>query len=87
MDQYLDDARALAKELSVSEACATDVQYLRSRHRWTPELERELIALHAEGNPPDMMSFGVTPETQAALMRSIEKTLADRGIHLPKRET
>ncbi len=47
----------LAQELNISVACANDVYYLRSRSRWTPDKETELIRLHREGNPPNMCEF------------------------------
>lgn len=33
----------------LSEGCAADVSYLRTRSRWTPELERRLIESHKAG--------------------------------------
>lgn len=33
----------------MSEACASDVSYLRTRSRWSKELEQRLIREHAEG--------------------------------------
>jgi hypothetical protein len=48
----------LTKELNVSVHCANDIVYLRSRSRWTQELEDELIKLHKEGNPPNIFEFG-----------------------------
>jgi hypothetical protein len=47
----------LAKDLDVSDACAADVYYLRTRSRHTPELELELIRLHKEGNPPNICDW------------------------------
>ena len=61
MNRYMDE---LATELGVSVRCAEDVWYLRTRSRHTPELEAELIALHAAGTPPTLRSFGVTEKTQ-----------------------
>lgn len=55
--QYI---KNLATELNVSEQCAADVWYLRTRSRHTPELERKLIALHNTGNPPNICEFGCT---------------------------
>lgn len=75
MDQYQEvtakEMEELAKELDISLRCASDVQYLRTRYRHTPELEAELIRLHKEGNPPNISEFGVTQETQANLMKAI----------------
>ena len=58
----------LAKAESISNRCSADVIYLRSRSRWTIELENELISQHESGNAPDINTFGVTKETQEALM-------------------
>ena len=57
-DAMIKYIQELAKELGVSEACAQDVYYLRSRSRWTKELEQTLIQLHAQGKPPNMCDFG-----------------------------
>jgi len=61
----------LAKELNVSELCANDIFYLRSRSRWSPELENELIELHQKGERPNMNEFGVTRDTQDNLANAI----------------
>lgn len=58
--EQLEYIESLAKELDVSVGCATDVLYLRSRSRHTDELEKELIRLHNEGNPPNVCEFGCT---------------------------
>jgi hypothetical protein len=61
-DQHTDELQEyfgeLAAELEVSVECATDVWYLRTRSRHTPELEAELIKLHKAGTPPNMCEFG-----------------------------
>lgn len=61
MDEYQEEQinyiKSLAEELNVSEGCAADVLYLRSRSRHTDELEKELIQLHNEGNPPNVCEF------------------------------
>jgi hypothetical protein len=49
---------ALAKELGVSDACAMDIVYLRTRSRHTPQLEQKLIELYAKGTPPHICDFG-----------------------------
>lgn len=46
----------VANKLGISIECAIDVCYLRTRSRWTPEKEKELIRLHAEGKPPNVLS-------------------------------
>lgn len=61
----------LAKELNVSELCANDIFYFRSRSRWSQELENELIDLHQKGERPNMNEFGVTRETQRNLANAI----------------
>lgn len=80
--EYNQHISNLAKELGVSEDCANDVAYLRTRSRHTQELENELIRLHAAGTPPNMSEFGVTAVTQNALMQEVEKQLAEKGIKL-----
>lgn len=55
MEKYFED---LAKELNCSYACAMDVWYLRQRSRHTPQLENELIAKYAAGEPVNICEFG-----------------------------
>ena len=57
-DEMTEYIQKLAVELNVPEACAMDVYYLRTRSRWMPELEAELIQLHQQGTPPNMCEFG-----------------------------
>jgi len=61
MDSYRDamvkHIRGIATELDISEDCAMDVWYLRSRGRWTEELETELIRLHKNGTPPNICDW------------------------------
>ena len=42
-------AKLIAENPGMSQACAADVSYLRTRSRHTPELEKRLIAEHASG--------------------------------------
>lgn len=49
--------RKLALELEVGEECASDVWYLRTRSRWSEELEAKLIQLHRDGNPPNVFEW------------------------------
>jgi hypothetical protein len=62
MNQHAEECqkyfKELAAELEVSDECACDVWYLRTRSRHTPELEAELIKLHKVGTPPNMCEFG-----------------------------
>lgn len=39
---------ALARELDVPMECANAVEYLRTRRRWTPEMEARLIASYKD---------------------------------------
>ncbi len=74
--KYLEESETrLSTELGVSRECAKDILYLRTRHRHTQALEDELIALHKAGNPPCMMDFGVTEDTQAHLMQTVYDAL------------
>ena len=57
-DSYGEEIENIRTTLGLSDACAMDVFYLRSRSRWTQELEDQLIALHRAGNPPNIMEFG-----------------------------
>ena len=47
----------VSDDLYISERCASDVVYLRSRSRWTLEAEGELIRLHAIGTPPNIFEW------------------------------
>ena len=62
MDKAQDETEkyieGLAKNLGVTYDCACDVWYLRTRSRWTQELEDELIRLHKQGYRPNMCEFG-----------------------------
>lgn len=42
---------AISKEFGVSDNTASAIQYLRTRSRWTPEKELELIERDRAGNP------------------------------------
>lgn len=57
-DETVAYIKQLAVELNASEECAMDVFYLRTRSRWTQELENELIQLHKSGVRPNMCEFG-----------------------------
>jgi hypothetical protein len=57
-DALLEEVEQFALDNNVTTACATDVLYLRGRSRWTEELEKQLIALHKAGTPPNIMEFG-----------------------------
>ena len=62
MDSYHkemeDHINKIAEELGVSNGCAADVVYLRTRSRWTQELENEVIRRSKEGIPTNVCEFG-----------------------------
>jgi hypothetical protein len=77
MDAYYDEmemyTKELAKELNVSFACASSIEYLRTRSRWTQELENDLIEMDKKGLPmPNMCDYGVTEETQENMQKLID---------------
>lgn len=73
--EYVDASMEAA--IAVGTACAADVVYLRTRNRWTQALEDQLIQMYKDGNPPTSMNdFGVTPETQQALLDSATASAA-----------
>jgi hypothetical protein len=76
-----DEQARVAKELNVSDSCASDVVYLRTRSRWTQELEETLIALHAAQVPPNIMEFGCTTASAEALMNKVHERLLERSLN------
>lgn len=48
----------ISNNLQVSKSCAQNIWYLRTRSRWSQELEDKLIELHKAGTPPNIMEFG-----------------------------
>lgn len=77
----------LAKDLSISMQAASDVHYLRTRNRWTQELEDELIAKHKAGESINIFNFGVTEETQRNLMEKVRETLVAEKHFSPEEAT
>lgn len=61
MSEYTD---SLAQKLGVTDGCALDIVYLRSRSRWTQRMEDELIRLHKAGTPPNVFDW---PEQNSPL--------------------
>ena len=45
----------------------TQVHYLRSRARWTEQLEEDLVRQLEKGEDVNLNEFGVTTETQARM--------------------
>jgi hypothetical protein len=70
------EIKKIENELGVSRECANSILYLRSRSRWTRELEKELIQLFKLGTPPNMMEFGVTEKTQQKMKGIVDKVSA-----------
>ena len=57
-DAYILETLFLAKKLGVSDSCAMNIQYLRTRSRWTQDLEEELIRMDKEeGRQPNMCDW------------------------------
>lgn len=48
-DAYQAEVNKVAKEYNVEYKVASDIVYLRSRSRWTPELEQMLIDMAQSG--------------------------------------
>ena len=76
-----------AEQMGLTKECVTDMVYLRTRQRWTPELEAELIRLHQAGTPPNMMEFGVTEETQQNLLDEAMKVISAKYQNDPIKQT
>ena len=57
-DAYVVEAQGIQKQFGVSDSCALNIQYLRSRSRWTQELENELIRMDKEDKTqPNIMDW------------------------------
>lgn len=69
------EAEKFAKKLGVSVECASDVIYLRSRSRWTQELEDKLIQAHKNGESVNVFEFGCTEETGQNLVRAAKEMM------------
>lgn len=54
------------------------VLYLRSRNRWTQELEDELIAKLKAGEVVNMNEFGVTANTHGAMEKMIDGIISEQ---------
>ena len=48
-NQWNSEIDSLMKEFNLSREGASDILYLRSRSRWSPELEQELISIYQRG--------------------------------------
>jgi hypothetical protein len=83
MTPPFDEIQYIQKTLNVTDACAADIIYLRTRQRHTLELEQQLIRLHELGTPPNIMEFGVTKETQERLMSQVREELIAKGVIKP----
>ena len=77
MDEYYEslqeETKQISESLGVSMGCASDIQYLRTRSRWSQELENNLIDMDKKGLPlPNICDYGVTEETQRNMTNLIE---------------
>jgi hypothetical protein len=70
-DEYIKMVEEWSESNGVSADCALDVFYLRTRSRWTQELEDELIRLHKAGTPPNVCDFGCPSEEMAQLVKDL----------------
>ena len=70
----------IQKDLNLSLEAASDVWYLRTRHRHTPELEQALIEAHAKGEAVNIMEFGCTPDTGRAVLQAALDNAAGKRI-------
>lgn len=61
-------SQLMAQHPGMTEACAMDVSYLRTRSRHTPELEARLIAEHKAGNKINISDWPPEPESHACLL-------------------
>jgi len=73
---FTEEEEKLMRELGISKECASDVLYLRSRQRWSEELEKKLIDAHKNNEPVNILEFGSTKETQQALLDTALKSIA-----------
>lgn len=56
------------------------VVYLRSRNRWTQELEDELVEKLKAGETVNMSQFGVTTDSQAQIDKVIDDVVAEHVL-------
>jgi hypothetical protein len=71
----------LAKELDVSEDIASDVHYLRSRSRHTPELEKHLISLRKSGAMIKLVSWPLEEDDYVGCERGVSEAEPDSLDH------
>lgn len=61
----INEETRIAKELNCSEWAACDILYLRSRSRWSQELENEILRLDSLGkHPPVLAGWKGQPEEE-----------------------
>lgn len=77
----LEEIGQIQKELGCSDQAASDVWYLRTRNRHTPELEQALLDAHAREEPVNVMEFGCTEDTSRALLQAaLEKAAGKKAV-------
>lgn len=76
-DSWVEEIKQMAKNLRVSEGVAGDIWYLRTRSRWTQDLENQLIAADQAGNPIDSGAVlsGEWPPDRVSPLTNINKEL------------
>ena len=79
MEHYNDEIQQIMDELKVSEICASNIRYLRTRNRWNQTLEERLIQAHQDREEVNIFEFGVTEETMKALIDGASEILKKRG--------
>lgn len=70
---HVQEEQKIVEQYKCSDACAMDVSYLRTRSRWSPELEARLVKEHSEGKKimicdwPDHVDGNYDPYTGVPL--------------------
>lgn len=57
IEHFHNSVENVAKELGITEGQATDVVYLRTRSRWTQQLENKLLQCYRDKIPVNIMEF------------------------------
>ena len=56
-DHHIKEIEKVAAEYGIQTGAAADVVYLRTRSRWTEELERKLIDIYKAGGSVNIMEW------------------------------
>ena len=71
-DAWAEEIKQIAKDFGISESTAGDVWYLRTRSRWTQDLENQLVEAYHAGKPidsGDVLGRQIDDECRAGLVR------------------